>query len=86
MTREKFINRLNSHHAASYRYTGAGLAGLVNVWFYLDTFVLTWEECKDGDQANEGDYTRDERHEFPNAEAVVDFLDEANIDVERFTP
>ena len=86
MTRQTFINRLNNHRAVNYRYTNAGLAGLVNIWFYESTFVLTWEECIDGDQSNEDNYTRDERYEFPNVDTLINFLDKAEIEIELFAP
>ena len=84
MTEEMFINFLNRHQALGYNYKRDGLAGLINVWYHKDKFILTWEECKDGDQFNESNYTRDERHEFSYAIDVTLYLRTAGMDVTVF--
>ena len=49
-------------------------------------FVLTWEECRDGDQYNEHAYTRDERHQFETAEQVLAFVSQAGYPASLFSP
>ena len=68
----------------SIKYKENGQAGMVNIWFHHDHFVLTWEECKDGDQYNECNYTRDEALEFSDVDSVVRYLSGSGIDVGQF--
>jgi len=84
MRKQVFVDRLNSRRAISYRYTSVNLAGLVNIWFHKNHFVLSWEECKDGDQWNEDNYTRDQLYNFVDVDAVVKFLENSGIASEFF--
>ena len=84
MRKQVFVDRLNSRRAISYRYTSVNLAGLVNIWFHKNHFVLSWEECKDGDQWNENNCNRDEIHSFADVDAVVKFLENSGIASEFF--
>lgn len=86
MTEDKFRDFLIKHRALGYKYKDAGLAGLINVWFYENKFVLTWEECRDGDQFNESNYTRDDRYELPDVNSVVELLHESGVDITHFKP
>lgn len=86
MTSEGFLARLRGGKAVNCVYRSGGLEGLVSAWRYDDAFVLTWEECRAGDQANEHLYTRDERHRFTTAEAVLAFVEQAGFPAGRFGP
>lgn len=86
MTEQKLRERLNKHRAVSYRYKNGKLAGLVNTWFYQEHFILTWEECKDGDQHNEDNYTRDDVLNFPDVDALFDYLRASGVELALFSP
>jgi hypothetical protein len=63
-----------------------GLAGMVEVWRHGDRYVMTWEECEDGQQFNENEYTKDFRQEFDSPAHVVRYLEECDVDVAGFRP
>ena len=83
MTEQAFRQFL-SHRAVNYVYKDAGLAGLISIWPHEGMFVLTWEECDDGDQYNEHGYTRDEVQHFRDLDAVVAYLHGCDVEPERF--
>ena len=60
MTSEGFLRRLRTGKVVNCIYRLGELAGLISAWPHDGGFVLTWEECRDGDQYNEHAYTRDE--------------------------
>jgi hypothetical protein len=62
-----------------------GIDGLVNLWPHDGRIVLTWEECRDGDQFNESNYTRDEVRRFDTIEEAITFLEGSGIPPESFT-
>ena len=86
MTRGGLLRRLEDGWVANHRYAQGVLRGMVSAWRHQGRFVLTWEECRDGDQSNENRYTRDERHRFAAAEAVLEFLEQAGYPASRFGP
>lgn len=53
MTREGFLERLGAGKVVNGTYERDGLAGLISAWRHQWRFILTWEECRDGDQFNE---------------------------------
>lgn len=67
-------------------YRTGELAGLISAWLHAGRFVLTWEECKDGDQYNEHAYTRDEPHTFDAAEEVLAFVEREGYSASVFSP
>lgn len=85
MTDENFRRFLSRHHAVFMKYKDGDQAGLVNIWFYDGNFTLTWEECKDGDQFNESNYSRDELYTLPDVDSVIAYLTAADLDIEQFS-
>ncbi len=81
-----FRQRLEAGKSVSYLYHTEDKAGVINLWRYGGQFVLTWEECRDGDQYNEQNYTRDETLRFDTLEAVEAFLAQNALLPEHFTP
>jgi hypothetical protein len=71
MSPDGFLRRLLSGKAVNCVYRAGELTGLISAWPNGGGFVLTWEECRDGDQYNEHGYTRDERHQFGTADQVL---------------
>lgn len=86
MTPEGFRDRLSAGKAVNCVYRAGELAGLISAWGYDGGFVLTWEECRDGDQYDESAYTRDERHRFATAEEVLTFVEDRGYPASRFEP
>ncbi len=84
MTEQNLRKFLSRGTALYYKYKNNGQAGMVNIWFYKDRFIISWEECKDGDQFNESSYTRDDLNDFSNIDSVIDYLNNSNIPVELF--
>ncbi len=72
-----FLRRLRSGKVVNCLYWKGELAGLISAWPHAGAFILTWEECRDGDQYNENAYTRDERHQFETAEQVLTVVEQA---------
>jgi hypothetical protein len=86
LTREGFLNRLRSGKSAICIYQEDGKSGLINTWLHEQQFILTWEECLDGDQYNENEYTRDERYIFQSAEQLLIFLESTGYTAEQLSP
>ena len=86
MTRGGLLRRLEDGRVANHRYVQGVLRGLVSAWRHQGRFVLTWEECRDGNQHDEYAYTRDERHLFANAEELVAFVEQRGLAAEDFHP
>jgi hypothetical protein len=86
MTPEGFLRRLGDGKVVNCLYRTGELAGLISAWAYGGRFVLTWEECPDGDQYNEHGYTRDERYEFDSAEEVLAFVETGGHPASSFHP
>ena len=86
MTCSGFLHRLRSGKVVNCTYRADDRAGLISAWPHGSTFVLTWEECHDGDQYNEHNYTRDERHEFATAEEVLAFVERSGYPASVFGP
>ncbi len=84
MTEETFRGFLSRHHAVFMKYKNEDRAGLVNVWFYDSNFILSWEECRDGDQLNESNYSRDELHIFPDIDSVIKYISAVDLGIEQF--
>jgi len=78
-TEDKFINRLQNRRPVVYKYKDGELVGQVNIWFHLDKYNCSWEECRDGDQYNEDSYTRDFVREFDSIDDVIEFLRTENL-------
>jgi hypothetical protein len=86
LTAAGFLRRLGAGRAVNCIYRTGELAGLISAWRYEAEFVLTWEECRDGDQENENLYTRDERRLFGAPEAVLEFVEGAGFPASSFGP
>lgn len=86
MTADGFRERLQAGTVVNCTYREGELAGLISAWRYAGAFVLTWEECRDGDQYNEASYTRDERHRFATAGEVLAFVEQAGYPAACFDP
>jgi hypothetical protein len=86
MSPDGFLRRLRSGKAVNCVYRAGELAGLISAWPHGGAFVLTWEECRDGDQYNEHAYSRDERHQFETAEQVLAFAEQAGYPASEFSP
>jgi hypothetical protein len=86
MTIEGFLRRLDDGKVVNCLYRTGEFAGLISAWAHDGRFVLTWEECLDGDQYNEHAYTRDERHEFASAEEVLAFVATGGHPASSFHP
>ena len=86
MSPDGFLKRLHDGKAVNCIYRTGELAGLISAWPHGGGFVLTWEECKDGEQYNEHAYTRDERHQFETAEQVLAFVSQTGYPASAFRP
>lgn len=87
MSREGFLRRLHAGKAVNCIYRrGDDHSGLISAWAYEGRFILTWEECRDGDFNNEEAYTRDERYEFASPEEVLTFVEQRGHPPSAFKP
>ena len=86
MAAGRFITAIDSGKANNLVYSTEGKEGLVTVWKFEDSYILTWEECPVGEQYDESTYTRDERHKFVSVEQLVDFLADHGLKPEAFKP
>lgn len=86
MSSDGFLRRLRSGKAVNCCYRVGELAGLISAWPHGESFVLTWEECRDGEQYNEQDYTRDEVYRFGTVEEVLAFIEASGFSTSVFTP
>lgn len=86
MTPAGFLSRLNRGRPVNCVYRQGELTGLISAWLYDGRFILTWEECREGDVSNENAYTRDERHEFGSAEDVLAFVERNGYPAAAFEP
>lgn len=86
MTEQRFLRRLESGRVVTHRYRKADLVGMIQIWKHGAGYVLTWEECKDGDQLDESAFTIDDRKLFPTLEDVRTFLRDHHLDPSAFTP
>jgi len=86
MTKEGFLERLRTGKVVSCTYRSGEMAGLLSAWAYEGRFILTWEECRDGEQYNEHAYTRDDRLSFESAEEVLAFAERSGYPASAFTP
>jgi len=86
MSREGFLRRLRDAKAVNCIYSRGEIEGLISAWAHGGQFVLTWEECPLGEQHNESNYTRDERHEFATAEEVLAFVEHCGYPASAFRP
>ena len=86
MTPEGFISRLNAGRPVNCVYRNGELAGLISAWLHDGRFILTWEECRAGNELNENAYTRDERHEFGSAADVLAFVERNGHPAAAFGP
>lgn len=86
MSSEGFLRRLRTGKVVNCTYRRDELSGLISAWPHGGGFVLTWEECRDGDQYDEHAYTRDERHVFETAEDVLTFVEQAGYPASDFRP
>ncbi len=86
MKRAAFLQRLRDGSAVGHQYRAPeGQAGQISLWKHEGRIVLTWEECRDGDQFNENRYTRDEIHHFDTAEEALSFVEASGFNPEKFT-
>ncbi len=86
MSPETFRNRLEDGRCNNYLYKMIGREGLVSVWKHQGSYVLTWEECPNGQQSDEASYTRDERHLLASLDEVIRFLTENRLTPAVFRP
>lgn len=86
MTPEGFVQRLRTGRVVNCTYRIGDIAGLISAWPHESSFVLTWEECRDGEQYDESAYTRDERHQFATAEEVLAFVERGGYPASAFGP
>lgn len=86
MTLQTFIARIEDSKVNNLIYQAEGKEGLVSVWKHEGAYVLTWEECPQGQQYDESEYTRDEREQFSTIGQLIDYLDKAGVKPESFTP
>lgn len=86
LTTEGFLRRLNAGKSVNCTYRKGELVGLIAAWRYEGRFILTWEECREGDVENEELYTRDERHEIATPEEVLAFVERNGYPASSFTP
>lgn len=86
MTIETFSRRVESGKGVTYLYRRPDRHGGINIWKYQAVFVLTWEECFNGDEFNESNYTRNEVHHFEDVDAIIHFLTTHSIRIEKFVP
>lgn len=86
MSPATFIKRLEEDEANNLVYRRGECEGLISVWKFEGSFILTWEECLTGEQYDESTYSRDERHVFPNIDEVLAFLTRSGLKVESFAP
>ena len=86
MTNERFLERLGHGKVVNCVYNFDDVEGLISAWSLEGRFILTWEECPSGNQYDESTYTRDERHEFKTAEAVLEFVERNGCPASSFSP
>jgi hypothetical protein len=86
MTSGGFLRWLHSGKTVNCVYSSSGLARLISAWPNNGVFVLTWEECREGEQYNEQNFTRDERHQFDTAEELLAFVEKAGYPPSAFSP
>lgn len=86
MSSDGFLLRLRSGKQVNCNYRAGELTGMISAWPHGGGFILTWEECRDGDQFNEQAYTRDERHQFETAEQVLVYVTQAGCPASAFSP
>ena len=86
MTPEGFLKRLRAGAVVNCTYRTGELAGLISCWAHAERYVLTWEECRHGEQYNENAYSRDERQLFDSAEEVLAFVERCGHPASVFTP
>ncbi|MEZ6049414.1 MAG: hypothetical protein R3C11_28305 [Planctomycetaceae bacterium] len=84
MDDKKFIDSINNLHVLSQDYRNEPLVGLIQIWKHADKIVLTWEECKDGNQRNEYLYTRDVHMKFEDTNELFEYLKDNGLSVENF--
>jgi hypothetical protein len=84
MEKSQVKDALNARKRANYVYNTDFNQGLIEIWIYNNKYVLTWEECKHGDQFNENRYIKDERHMFDSFESLNEFLEAKGINIEAF--
>ncbi len=86
MSPDTFLRRLKDGKSNNFIYSHSGQDGMVAIWKFENSLILTWEECPAGNQYDESSYTRDERHVFANTEDLLRFLETNGVKIETFTP
>lgn len=86
MTSDGFLERLGRGKVVNCVYKSDDVEGLISAWAIEGRFILTWEECPSGNQYDESTFTRDERHEFKSAEAVLEFVERNGYPAASFSP
>lgn len=86
MSPEGFLRRLRNGKVVNCVYQSGILDGLISAWPHDGGYVLTWEECRSGDQHNEHAYIRDEHRQFESAEQVLAFVEQAGYPASAFSP
>ncbi len=86
MHEDTFLKRIISGKGVSNVYRVEGKQGIICIWKYGDSVILTWEECEDGYQDDESLYTKDERHEFADTNALLDFMRTHSLSPRDFSP
>ena len=86
MSSDGFLRRLKTGKVVNCIYRQGELSGLISTWAYGGSFIITWEECRHGDQYNENAYAKDDRHIFETAEEVLAFVEQAGYPASEFHP
>lgn len=86
MSPSGFLDRLRSGKSVNCAYRQEERTGLISAWHWEGKFILTWEECQQGEQYDESRYTRDERHTFATAEEVQTFVEQSGYPTSLFEP
>ncbi|RLS47677.1 MAG: hypothetical protein DWH84_00210 [Planctomycetota bacterium] len=86
MNIKTFARRLEEGKANNLTYSKDGNEGLISIWKHESSLILTWEECPKGEQYDESNYTRDERHVFDDFDKMMEFLTSKALTPDSFTP
>lgn len=86
MSADGFLRRLQQGKTVNCVYKIGDRVGLITAWRHFDELILTWEECREGEQYNESDYTRDDRYRFATSEQLLAFLEQVGYPASCFTP
>jgi len=84
MTTDDFLQGLRSGSGVNCIFRAGDLGGMIAVYPFNGVFVLHWEEYRDEEHRNRGDYRRDEMHRFEAAEDVLAFVERSGYPASGF--